>query len=58
MPLWHKTKLIYSLVFQAVFLPSTEDLNKMVSFISLDLIVNIVSRMQYSGALEKVIPRW
>lgn len=31
MPLWHKIKLLYSLLFQAVFLPSTEDLNKMVS---------------------------
>ncbi|KAL8511166.1 hypothetical protein ACS0TY_017840 [Phlomoides rotata] len=28
MPLWHKTKLLYSLLFQAVFLPSSEDLNK------------------------------
>ncbi|KAE9616820.1 hypothetical protein Lal_00034408 [Lupinus albus] len=29
MPLWHKTKLVYSLLFQAVFLPSSDDLNKM-----------------------------
>ncbi|KAF7823121.1 traB domain-containing protein [Senna tora] len=29
MPLWHKTKLLYSLLFQAVFLPSPDDLNKM-----------------------------
>ncbi|KAG4980087.1 hypothetical protein AAZX31_12G096700 [Glycine max] len=29
MPLWHKTKLLYSLLFQAVFLPSSDDLNKM-----------------------------
>nr|KYP35487.1 TraB domain-containing protein [Cajanus cajan] len=29
MPLWHKTKLLYSLFFQAVFLPSSDDLNKM-----------------------------
>ncbi|KAK7257523.1 hypothetical protein RIF29_31555 [Crotalaria pallida] len=29
MPLWHKTKLVYSLLFQAVFLPSSDDLNRM-----------------------------
>ncbi|KAH6776080.1 TraB family protein [Perilla frutescens var. hirtella] len=29
MSLWHKTKLMYSLLFQAVFLPSSEDLTKM-----------------------------
>ncbi|XP_057787220.1 uncharacterized protein LOC131004531 [Salvia miltiorrhiza] len=28
MPLWHKTKLLYALLFQAVFLPSPEDLAK------------------------------
>lgn len=30
MPLWHKTKLVYSLLFQAVFLPKPDDLVKMV----------------------------
>ncbi|KAL6975722.1 hypothetical protein U1Q18_024517 [Sarracenia purpurea var. burkii] len=30
MPLWHKTKLLYSLIFKGFFLPSREDLNKMV----------------------------
>ncbi|XP_009800045.1 uncharacterized protein [Nicotiana sylvestris] len=30
MPLWHKTKLLYSLLFQAVFLPKPGDLVKMV----------------------------
>lgn len=29
MPLWYKTKLVYSLLFQAVFLPSSDDLNNM-----------------------------
>ncbi|OWM78576.1 traB domain-containing protein-like isoform X1 [Punica granatum] len=29
MPLWHKTKLLYSFLFHGVFLPSPEDLNKM-----------------------------
>ncbi|KAL1562389.1 traB domain-containing protein-like [Salvia divinorum] len=28
MPLWHKIKLLYSLLFQAVFLPNSEDLAK------------------------------
>lgn len=32
LPLWHKTKLLYSLLFQAFLLPSAEDLNQMVSF--------------------------
>lgn len=31
MPLWHKVKFLYSLLFQAVFLPSAEELDKMVS---------------------------
>lgn len=31
MPLWHKAKLLYTITFQAFFLPSQEDLNKMVS---------------------------
>lgn len=35
MPLWHKIKLLYSLLFQAVFLPSPEELNKMVNFLIL-----------------------
>nr|XP_025887832.1 traB domain-containing protein-like [Solanum lycopersicum] len=29
MQLWHKTKFLSSLLFQALFLPNTEDLNKM-----------------------------
>ncbi|KAK2988014.1 hypothetical protein RJ640_011277 [Escallonia rubra] len=29
MPLWHKTKLVYSLLFQSIFLPSPADVNKM-----------------------------
>jgi hypothetical protein len=30
MPVWHKVKFLYSLLFQALFLPSSEDLEKMV----------------------------
>lgn len=33
MPLWHKIKLLYSFLFQAFFLPSPEELTKMVYFI-------------------------
>ncbi|KMT02028.1 hypothetical protein BVRB_9g208520 [Beta vulgaris subsp. vulgaris] len=29
MPLWHKIKLVYAFLFQAVFLPSSEELNRM-----------------------------
>ncbi|KAK3008108.1 hypothetical protein RJ639_014370 [Escallonia herrerae] len=29
MPLWHKTKLVYSLLFQSIFLPSPAEVNKM-----------------------------
>jgi len=31
MPLWHKVKFLYSILFQAVFLPGAEELEKMVS---------------------------
>uniref|UniRef100_A0A368UI35 TraB family protein n=1 Tax=Glycine max TaxID=3847 RepID=A0A368UI35_SOYBN len=31
MPLWHKTKFLYSLLFQAVFLSNADDLNKMLN---------------------------
>ena len=31
MPIWHKVKFLYGLVFQAVFLPSPEELEKMVN---------------------------
>lgn len=34
MSLWHKTKLLYSILFQAFFLPSPADLNRMVGFLS------------------------
>jgi hypothetical protein len=30
MPLWHKIKLVYSIVSQAVFLPNPKELEKMV----------------------------
>jgi len=41
MPLWYKTKLVYSLLFQAVFLPSSDDLNNMVYVMTLVISVNL-----------------
>lgn len=34
MPLWHKIKLVYSIVSQAVFLPKPKELEKMVKICS------------------------
>lgn len=46
MPLWHKTKLIYSLLFQAVFLPSPEDLNKMLKDLDdVDMLTLVIQEM-------------
>lgn len=46
MPLWHKTKLMYSLLFQAVFLPSPEDLNKMLKDLDdVDMLTLVIQEM-------------
>ncbi|GFZ18404.1 TraB family protein [Actinidia rufa] len=46
MPLWHKTKLLYSLVFQAFFLPSPEDLNKMLKEMDdVDMLTLVIQEM-------------
>ncbi|KAI4341032.1 hypothetical protein MLD38_025807 [Melastoma candidum] len=46
MPLWHKTKLIYSLLFQAVFLPSTEDLNRVLKDMDdVDMLTLLIQEM-------------
>ncbi|XVE66317.1 hypothetical protein DITRI_Ditri08aG0070900 [Diplodiscus trichospermus] len=46
MPLWHKTKLLYSLLFQAVFLPSPEDLNKMLKEMDdVDMLTLVIQEM-------------
>ncbi|GFY99138.1 TraB family protein [Actinidia rufa] len=46
MPLWHKTKLLYSLVFQAFFLPSPEDLNKMLKQMDdVDMLTLVIQEM-------------
>ncbi|KAJ7948176.1 TraB domain-containing protein [Quillaja saponaria] len=46
MPLWHKAKLLYSLFFQAVFLPSSEDLNKMLKEMDdVDMLTLVIQEM-------------
>ncbi|KAL7142272.1 hypothetical protein ABFS83_08G112900 [Erythranthe nasuta] len=46
MPLWHKTKLLYSLTFQAVFLPSPEDLSKMLKEMDdVDMLTLVIQEM-------------
>ncbi|GLT25921.1 hypothetical protein SLA2020_010190 [Shorea laevis] len=46
MPLWHKTKLLYSLLFQAVFLPSAEELNKLLKEMDdVDMLTLVIQEM-------------
>lgn len=45
MSLWHKAKFLFYIFFQAIFLPSPEDLNKMVSCLVFVLSVHIDSCM-------------
>ncbi|PHT76479.1 hypothetical protein T459_20001 [Capsicum annuum] len=46
MPLWHKTKFLFSLLFQAVFLPKPEDLNKMLKEMDdVDMLTLVVQEM-------------
>lgn len=46
MPLWHKIKLLYSLFFQAVFLPSPEDLNRMLKEMDdVDMLTLVIQEM-------------
>ncbi|KAH9603916.1 hypothetical protein KSS87_018000 [Heliosperma pusillum] len=46
MSLWHKTKLMYSMFFQAVFLPSAEDLDKMLKEMNdVDMLTLVIQEM-------------
>ncbi|KAL9457571.1 hypothetical protein AB3S75_006588 [Citrus x aurantiifolia] len=46
MPLWHKIKLLYSFVFQAFFLPSAEDLNRMLKEMDdVDMLTLVIQEM-------------
>ncbi|KAH7858131.1 hypothetical protein Vadar_020305 [Vaccinium darrowii] len=58
MPLWHKTKLLYSLVFQAFFLPSPEDLNKMLKEMDdVDMFTLVIQEMskQFPTLMETLM---
>ncbi|KAL1325038.1 hypothetical protein HN51_035134 [Arachis hypogaea] len=58
MPLWHKTKFLYSLLFQAVFLPSSDDLNKMLKQMNdsdvLTLVIQEMSK-QFPTLMETLV---
>uniref|UniRef100_A0A1J3IM61 TraB domain-containing protein n=1 Tax=Noccaea caerulescens TaxID=107243 RepID=A0A1J3IM61_NOCCA len=46
MPLWHKVKFLYSFLFQAVFLPSPEELNRMLKEMdNLDMVTLVIQEM-------------
>ncbi|XP_059282416.1 uncharacterized protein LOC132036169 [Lycium ferocissimum] len=46
MPLWHKTKFLFSLLFQALFLPKPEDLNKMLKEMDdIDMLTLVIQEM-------------
>ncbi|XP_073155709.1 uncharacterized protein [Henckelia pumila] len=58
MPLWHKTKLLYSLLFQAVFLPSPEDLNKALKEMDdIDMLTLVIQEMskQFPTLMETLV---
>ncbi|PIN14931.1 hypothetical protein CDL12_12441 [Handroanthus impetiginosus] len=58
MPLWHKTKLVYSLLFQAVFLPSpavlTKTLKEMDDVDMLTLVIQEMSK-QFPTLMETLV---
>ncbi|XP_068668525.1 uncharacterized protein [Aristolochia californica] len=46
MPLWHKTKFLYSMFFQALFLPSPDELNKMLKEMDdVDMLTLVIQEM-------------
>ncbi|XP_058211460.1 uncharacterized protein LOC131323626 [Rhododendron vialii] len=58
MPLWHKTKLLYSVVFQAFFLPSAEDLKKMLKEMdNVDMLTRVIQDMskQFPTLMETLV---
>ncbi|XP_058210665.1 uncharacterized protein LOC131323062 [Rhododendron vialii] len=58
MPLWHKIKLLYSVVFQAFFLPSSEDLNKMLKEMDdVDMLTRVIQHMseQFPTLMETLV---
>lgn len=58
MPLWHKIKLLYSFLFQAVFLPSPDDLNKMLKEMDdVDMLTLVIQEMskEYPTLMETLV---
>ncbi|CAM8993860.1 unnamed protein product [Rhodiola kirilowii] len=58
MPLWHKTKLLSSLFFQSVFLPSADDLNRMLKEMNdSDMLTLVVQEMskQFPTLMETLV---
>ncbi|KAG8364607.1 hypothetical protein BUALT_Bualt18G0015100 [Buddleja alternifolia] len=58
MPLWHKTKLVYSLLFQAVFLPSPDQLTKMLKEMDdVDMLTLVIQEMskQFPTLMETLV---
>ncbi|XP_008230095.1 PREDICTED: traB domain-containing protein [Prunus mume] len=58
MPLWHKIKLLYSFLFQAVFLPSPDELNKMLKEMDdVDMLTLVIQEMskEYPTLMETLV---
>ncbi|CAI9783607.1 unnamed protein product [Fraxinus pennsylvanica] len=58
MPLWHKTKLLYSILFQAFFLPSPADLNRMLKEMDdVDMLTLVIQEMskQFPTLMETLV---
>lgn len=58
MSLWHKTKLMYYMLFQAVFLPSPEELNKMLQELDdVDMVTLVVQELskQFPSLMETLV---
>ncbi|XP_024990103.1 traB domain-containing protein-like [Cynara cardunculus var. scolymus] len=58
MPLWHKTKLMYSLMFQSIFLPSSTRLNEMLKELdNVDMLTLVIQEMskEYPTLMETLV---
>ncbi|XP_074284954.1 uncharacterized protein LOC141610656 [Silene latifolia] len=57
MPLWHKTKLMCSLVFGAAFLPTGEDLDKLLKETNVDMLTLVIQEKskQFPSLMETLI---
>ncbi|KAJ6866219.1 traB domain-containing protein-like [Populus alba x Populus x berolinensis] len=58
MPVWHKVKFMYSLLFQALFLPSSEDLEKMLKEMDdVDMLTLVIQEMskQFPTLMETLV---